>query len=85
MPYCKECGKKLFAGDKFCPFCGTPVSVRKTSSEVKTRQAQHGTSTWAVIGLIAAGLYVIILASWLASAFSPTFDYLESATGTFTG
>lgn len=28
MPYCKECGKRLPRGAKFCPNCGTRVSVK---------------------------------------------------------
>jgi uncharacterized membrane protein YvbJ len=60
MPYCKECGKKLLAGDKFCPYCGTPVSVREISSEVKTRYVGLDASTWAVIGLLAIISFVLI-------------------------
>jgi hypothetical protein len=50
MPYCKECNKKLLAGDKFCPSCGTPVSVGEISSDVKTRQVGLDASTRAVRG-----------------------------------
>jgi hypothetical protein len=37
MPYCKECGKKLLADDKFCSYCGAPVSAMVAPQRPKAR------------------------------------------------
>lgn len=36
MRYCRECGKELPSGSKFCPYCGTPVTFEEQSAEKET-------------------------------------------------
>ena len=36
MAICKKCGKKLEAGNKFCMYCGTPVSVDNNATTKAT-------------------------------------------------
>ena len=36
MATCKKCGNNLGAGDKFCMYCGTPVSVGNNAAAKAT-------------------------------------------------
>jgi uncharacterized membrane protein len=72
IPYCKKCGKELEASAKFCPNCGTPVSVKAV--RVAVRAPKKSTSElllkgrWGVpigVQLTIAGVLVIIFGVWL--------------------
>jgi len=66
MPYCKKCGRELERDTKFCPHCGTRVSVKalRATEEPKARpEAPHkiGKPVIAVIASVAIAVVIIII------------------------
>lgn len=66
MPFCRQCGEKIDAGDQFCESCGTPVVKKEKSSPDPGRQpAESSHVPGRLMGLgrkLAAGRIVIMVA-----------------------
>jgi hypothetical protein len=55
--YCKNCGKQLREGARFCPNCGRPVPQ-------DTQAKKRGLSVGAIIGVTLGALAVVLIAGW---------------------
>ena len=65
--YCTNCGKKIPAGNRFCPYCGNPAPEEiRTGNGEKKAVRKPGT---AVIAAISAGAVLLLaLSVWIGSA-----------------
>lgn len=76
MPYCKECGKELEHDAKFCPHCGTRVSIKvlRAPKRPKARSKKIGRKVIArtVIAVIAIVVTAGIIVVLMTAARGPT-------------
>jgi len=69
MPYCRECGKRLPRGTKFCNGCGAPISLRSLRApkrpRARTKAPQNIERT--VIGIVTPIVAAIVIIAVLTT------------------
>ncbi len=72
MRYCRECGKELPSGSKFCPYCGTPISFGEHSAEIETN-----------VVTVAEAEESPIVGTWEAEILGVKLVYVFNSDGTY--
>lgn len=97
--FCKNCGKEISEGTRFCPGCGAeqnsapvennaPVNVEQPTVNLTQPQPKKKLSTGIIVGIVVAVIVVVVIAVSMGSRddnenYIPTISPIEDSTYDF--